>query len=720
MLNFLRQEIAKKEKEVKAFHVQEQELGSTEEQELDNAILEYAHLFAEMDELTNEGENIHRERPVINIPIEDDIELDLVEMDVTSGRIVDIPMDVQAIATEAYSKEKTFEDFYQEGMQKVKRFHRESNQSYDARVFEYATRRYEDYHAYIVQEGLFGNDMMHITDERVPATMMCDLGPLHLDKPESKHYIAKLPVFFELNNRNELSLNQIHALNVANNLNAFENLGEALRGLLIRDGYRRELYNNDVWDLATPVRVIVPTVMDKYVVAVEFDVDGMNKPYHVVWSIQTRLVRQGKNGKIENIDELKKKMSKEESGSKGEHQYKNIKVEKKDFDKMNLVCKRDFKKSEEKKIQEAFVPIRGRSLSYYQEAIDFNTGADPTAAPAPDPNAAPAPGGDTTAAPPAPDPTAAPAPAPDANAPAPEDMSTATTNDVSQQIADNVASATEANTANPDLMSTTPTFDNNVDDTFSSLDSAMDGTDMSTPDTNAPGGDMGGDLSTPDLGTPSGDDLGGGMDNPSELDMGNPAASLDDISTDIPDTTPTDDMGDTSSKTGEMGDLDIDNMSMDDLIAQATEKVKTMPIGQLKEFLNDGAGAVGTTPTGGDDLSLEAATSVASQVEIDLRKVLGDLNDEKKSLKQIVESVNEDGKKLSKTLARAIKTNEFDDKGKKVLTSMIHATNNLILNFKNSGVKEDIDNAKSSIRAFTSATKAALPVIKKSGNAVND
>ena len=64
MLNFLRQEIAKKEKEQKkAFHAQEAETFS----ELDEAILECAHLFNEMEELTIIGANAQRERARIFI-----------------------------------------------------------------------------------------------------------------------------------------------------------------------------------------------------------------------------------------------------------------------------------------------------------------------------------------------------------------------------------------------------------------------------------------------------------------------------------------------------------------------------------------------------------------------------------------------------------------------------------------------------------------------------
>lgn len=724
MLNFLRQEIAKKEQErQKAFHAQE----DAPIQEMDEAILECAHLFNEMEELTIVGTNAQRERPVIDIPIEDDIELDLVEMDVKTGRIVDIPMDIQA--TEAFEQERTYDDFYQEALVRTPRFNREGQQSYLNRVQEVATKAYEKYHDYIVQEGLFGNDMMSVSDERVPSNVMVDLGPLH-EGGSSRHYVAKLPVFFETNGQHQISMNQIHALSVASNLEAFEHMGEALRGLLIRDGYRRELYRSEIWDIATPKRVIVPIVMDKYVVGIEFEVDGMRQPYPVMWSVETRLVRQSKGGKIENKEELMKKLEGSENNT-----YPNIKVANKDFDSMNLVCKKDFKAKEEKAIKEAFdfTPNRWAGNSaFFQEAIDFGGGdaggGDPPpiggdaagGAPAADPNAAPA-GGDPTGGT---DPTAGATPDatggadPAAGGETSPDASTATTNDISQQIADNVANATAANAAaasQTDVMNQNPTFDQNVDDTFAGLDDAMGATDspdmgaMDTPTSDASGMDLGGTAGT-DASTPT--------------DPTNPASSLDDIETDLGDTSATD----TSGGNDEMGGMDIDNMSMDDMIQQGIEKIKTMPMGQLKEFLNDGSGAIGTTPKDtGDDLSaleaavmsvdtdiepvLESVGDVKKQINICLRKVLGDLNDNKKNLAEIFGATKRDAKHLNKSIAMAVKSADVDHKAKKELENLNHALNEMVLKLNDTPMKEEIEGIKDSIRNFTNATRRVSKVI---------
>jgi len=689
MLNFLRQEIAKKEQEKKkAFHAQE----AQPIQEMDEEILKFAHLFQEMEELTIVGTNAQRERPVIDIPIEDDIELDLVEVDVKTGRIVDVPMDVQT--NEAFSQEKTFDDFYQEASKKVPRFHRESNKSYRNRIQTKASELYSEYHDYIVQEGLFGNDMMSIGDDRVPSNAMVDLGPLH--EGGSRHYIAKLPVFFETTNDHQISLNQIHALNVASNLEAFEHMGEALRGLLVKDGLNKELYNEEIWDIATPLRVIVPIVNEKFVVGIEFEIEGIKHPYPVMWSINKSIVRQSKSGKVENKDELMKKL-----GGDKEHEYDNIKVADKDFDSMKLVCKKDFKESEAIKEAAMYVPPnRWRTGDrFYQEAIDFGGGA-------PDPNTGM--GGGATAD------LNNMGGAPDLNQTTPTanaDASTATTNDVSQQIADSVANATAANTAaqgQANIMSTNPTFDANVDDTFSDLDNAMGAVD--TP----PADDMS-DMNTPPAGM---DDLGDDVGTP-PMDTPAPAESLDDITPPDTDTDPI-----PEEPTGDMdkglGDVDIDNMSMDDMIQQGIEKLKTLPMAQLKEFLSDGSGGVGSS--GGDDLSLEFAITTETdevvteafhlkkELSMGIRRILGDLNSNDMSWKEIFEGVKKDGKGLSKTLSRAIKTKDFSY-AKRELEGLGHALNELTMQLDGTPASGQVSKIKDSIKNFAKSSKAVSKVI---------
>lgn len=765
MLNFLRQEIAKKEKEQKkAFHVQDEELHS----ELDEAILECAHLFNEMEELTIVGTNAQRERPVIDIPIEDDIELDLVEVDTKTGRIVDIPMDVQA--TESFKQELTYEHFYQEALHSTPRFNRESDQSYLNRVQAKAVEEYDEYYAYIVQEGLFGHDMISIDDPRVPGTAMIDFGK-HGDDG-SRHFMAKLPVYFQTEGDHQVSLNQIHSLTVAQNLDVFADLSEALKAMLVRDGHQKAIYNKNIWDVATPLYILIPRVKEEYSVGVEIEVDGVKDHYFLTWSIPKSKVDITTDGKVKNKEELMKQAR--EGSSEGRRMYPgDIKESTKEMkEKTSYMCKKDFKaQAEAKVVKESYYNTpnrwtRGRRDNVYQEAIDFGGDTTPAQAPAPadpgtppaigggdtapaDPNAG---GGDTTGGAPADTGMGGDTGTADPNVTGNDvemspDASTATTNDVSQQIADNVANATAANTAaqsNTDIMNTNPTFDNNVDDTFANLDTAMDATDNP---------DMGGmDAAPTDAGTDAGatetdpllSDTGAPTDDASGLDVGgdasmtdptDTAASLDDIQTDIDDADASASGLDDASANKEMGAVDLDNMSMDDMIQQGIEKLKTMPMAQLREFLGDGAGAIGASTPSDDMAALEASlfekdvedeivlefeNDVRSELNTGIRSILGNLNAADKPMKDIFRDVKHDAKHLNRVVNRAIHTKNFKY-ARKELEKLGHSLNDLSMKLNDTPiVGGEVQGIKDAIKHFTGAVRDTSRVVDLSVKTAGD
>lgn len=726
MLNFLKQKIAEKEQQLQNT-IQEQVDSS--DTEMDEAILECAHLFQEMEDLSMTGTNALRERPVIDIPIEDDVELTTVEYDYMTDRIIDTPMDVQA--SEAYSKEKHIEDFVEVAYKTVGRLARENDQQYEARVMEYATAEFNKYHEWVIQEGLFGNDLLDVSDERIPTTKLVDLGPYEYDDPKSKHYVTKLPVYFEITPDHKININQIYALNVIENLGCFERFGKALRRALISDhGLGKELYDSSVWEIATPLRVLVPQVKQYYTVNIVFEIEGMKHPYVFGVDVPTSSVRTTKNGKIENLAEAKKKIDEADEGDK-KNKYFSVKNENNED---NYVSKKDYKKSKSEKVQESVTPLSrwsyGRS-NIFQEAIDF--GGDASAAPAPpavDPTAAPAPTADPATTAPAIDAAAAP----DAGAPAVDGMgidnsadpasvgdtndqapaATVTTNDVSEQIANNVANITAANaSADADLMSSTPTFDANVDDTFNSLDSAVSGTDNLGDGLDAPAPDAG-DTGDVNLDTPTDattDAAADAADSVPEVgadplaDLGADATdSIGDTSLDT-DTTDTDlDTGDTSD--GGVGDVDIDNMSMDDMVTQAVEKIKTMPMNKLRDFLTDGVTESATVYVDNLELTdtiMESVTDPIDQVKLTVRKVLGDLNDRAGSIKDIFKNVKRDHKYANKAITNALKSENVDKHAKIELENLSHSMNDMVLKLDNPS-KDNVESIKNSIRNFTSAT----------------
>ncbi len=720
MLNFLKQKIAERERQLQNT-IQEQVDNS--DSEMDEAILECAHLFQEMEDLSITGTNVLRERPVIDIPIEDDVELTTVEYDYMTDRIIDAPMDVQA--SEAYSKEKHIEDFVEVAYKTVGRLAREKDQQYEARVMEYATAEYNKYHEWIIQEGLFGNDLLDVSDERIPTTKLVDLGPYEYDDPKSKHYVTKLPVYFEITPDHKININQIYALNVIENLGCFERFGKALRRALITDhGLGKELYDSSVWEIATPLRILVPQVKQYYTVNIVFEIEGMKRPYIFGVDVPTSSVRTTKNGKIENLAEAKKKFDEADEGDKKNKYFsvKNIDNE------ANYASKKDYKKPKAEKVQESVTPLSrwsyGRS-NIFQEAIDFGGDAQvaPTAG-APDPNAVQDPNAAPNPAPAADPATTAPAidaaAAPDAGAPAVDGMgidnsadpaavgdtndqapaATVTTNDVSEQIANNVANITAANaSADADLMSSTPTFDANVDDTFNNLDSAVSGTDnldvpaSDTTDTNM---DTSADATNdttdnvPEVGSDPLADLGADATD-----------SIGDTSLDN-DTTDTDLDTDTS---GGIGDVDIDNMSMDDMVTQAVEKIKTMPMNKLRDFLTDGVteSAVYVDNLELNDTIMESVTDPIDQVKLTVRKVLGDLNDRVGSITDIFKNVKRDHKYANRAITNALKSENVDKHAKIELEKLNHSMNEMVLKLDNPS-RDNVESIKNSIRNFTNAT----------------
>jgi hypothetical protein len=115
------------------------------ENEVSNeAILEYASLFQELDDLSMEGTEAGNTRKLgMDIPLDDDTEIESVEFDIAGGKVKDIP-DTAAIQ-ESYDGMKTFDKFYQEAYETLTRLPRESESGFGRRVQEYAEEMYNEY-----------------------------------------------------------------------------------------------------------------------------------------------------------------------------------------------------------------------------------------------------------------------------------------------------------------------------------------------------------------------------------------------------------------------------------------------------------------------------------------------------------------------------------------------------------------------------------------------
>jgi len=293
MLEYIKRQIAEKQK---ANQNVSQVVDPTDQ--LDSAILEYAHLADELSDLTMEGHNALRERPILDIPIEDDVELDSIEMSITSGRIMDVPADITAME-HAYEDQKTFNDFFQEAYKNTGRLTRESDAHYSERVMNIADKEYHAYMEYVIQEGLFGNDMLSINDDRVPASIMVDFG-----KYSGGNYITKIPVGFECDHNNKVNINQIHAVTISQNMRVFAHVAEFLANQIHTNQHIN--IRGSVWDVATPVMMIVPKFTGRYTTIVKFEIEGGTDEF-VSWSIEESKIRKSKNealdlNKIEGVE----------------------------------------------------------------------------------------------------------------------------------------------------------------------------------------------------------------------------------------------------------------------------------------------------------------------------------------------------------------------------------------------------------------------------------
>lgn len=411
-----------------------------EETLMNEAILECAHLVQELDDLSLEGTESNSDRPFtkIDIPLEDDVEITAVEMDMLSGRVVSVPGDATVQESDTvYIGMKTYDDFYQEACATTTQFVRETDTAFESRCQGIANRNYVAYKNYCIQEGMFGFDKLSVNDSRVPARLSVDFGKLN-----GKDYTVKLPVKFEVDNKRQILKKQLDSVTEFKSQvskDAFMQ-GAAYAAFGNKVGVEKP---EDIWSKVTPVEIVVPMKpSDKFCVAVGFEIDGTGEDLqYIEWHASIK----------EKTDTGFSKKVETTTPSVGE------------IRKLNTTTKGEAIRQEAAMIAAGYhAPNR-----FYQEAIDFG---DPNEPPAADPNAAsvsfdnppagdgmaqPDAGADPNAAPPA-DPNAAPPaedPASGTDVPTDgdENKEVVDTNNVSDQIAEKVADETQNDAAENDI-----------------------------------------------------------------------------------------------------------------------------------------------------------------------------------------------------------------------------------------------------------------------------
>ena len=668
MLDFIKSQINPKQGENKAIEPNDVP---------DEAVLEYASLYQELDDLSEKGTDENKARKMslaLDIPLaleETDIEPTTIEFDIESGTLTDVNNDKTAVVESSYEGMKTYDQFYKEAVNVIQRFARESDASYDARVSEYANEMYTEYCNDATQYGYYGFNSVSLDDERVPSKMTVDFGPITQESDTS--FISKVKVFFSTDEDHCITKKQLDSV-ARVKAGAFKGIAPAIMA------YMESTYTvpekATLWDICTPKNLIVPKGNgDSFCVVLEFTNELTGESEYYGWT--QPVIEDASDITMESCVEINKNAFVSES------RYEN---------------KDNYMKFLEEEMKKPDPIITKRPISrFVQETIDFGTGGDTAATDAgasTDDTAGTTtvtgdqPAGDSTANADGNVDTGNSSDAPESNDTDTngENKEIVDTNNVSSEIADKVAEKQQEN-MNPDtgaIEGETITFD---DGTSTTGDAGVSGTE----DTSV----------SIDEETPAVEEPTESTDN---------EMSVDDQLADL-DTTPDESSEDTENPipgVDDDGNIDLDNMTIDQLIEQGSEKLKSMPLGEIKNFLQS------DSPEVEMESFIITANNVNDNVAANIRKCLGVLNDNKERAEKIFVRFAGCGRKLNRVLTKASKMTkiysaEEIESIKKLNRSLI----DLLMVLKKNRRNADASTIKSSIKTFTDNSKKVSAFVEK-------
>lgn len=151
--------------------------NETNDEDVENSVLlEFAHLFQELDDLSETGSGALARNNGIDIPLEDDLEVDTIEMDLMTGNVL-VPGDASVQeSVEPEPEMKSYEEFYNEAYETHSRFPREDENTFLNRMKVTADKAYEAYIEQCYQEGLFDFGKVKLDDPSVAWTVTLDWG----------------------------------------------------------------------------------------------------------------------------------------------------------------------------------------------------------------------------------------------------------------------------------------------------------------------------------------------------------------------------------------------------------------------------------------------------------------------------------------------------------------------------------------------------------------
>ena len=164
-------------------------------------------------------------------------------------------------------------------------------------------------------------------------------------------------------------------------------------------------------------------------------------------------------------------------------------------------------------------------------------------------------------------------------------------------------------------------------------------------------------------------------------------------------------------------------MTIDELMAQGQEKMKTMTMHQLKDFLQNGPEAASTDVAPDADVSVDDTTqeaffltrgNIGKELDIHLRKALGILNSSELEITELCKEFRKEGKKLNRVLHKASKMKDvFGEKERTILLKCNHCLTDLM-----SMLRSDIDpgsimTVKRMIQAFVAEATGIAKLLEK-------
>lgn len=695
MLNYIKEQLAAKA----AAAVQETTAVDPAEVSSE-LLLEYAPVMEGLDDLTLTGDGTDNvDRPIIAIPlepedeelpdiaglsdktdeVENDPEIGSLEVDLSTGNMMDVPMDANIQAE--YATMKTMANFIKESYELIDPVKGQTPEEYDAVVKDSAKKNFIEYRNQVLQEQAFGFTKKSIKDESIAPAIIAEF-----DTNVSAFLEPTYQVDAEGNVRNK----QLESVEIMGKHKHFSRFEPFIESFLINANLFNRKTDGSVWDKVRPVTLNVPIdPIDKHSVIVGFkNVADLGKSFFVRCSVPVT------NSNAEPVLEF---------------------VLPNTIERMNKVSS---------------------TKTLFQEAIDLGVpeGANVTdasatpSAPAATDTPAAAPAADT---PTATDPAAMSVDTPDASAtPAPDAAATPSaddktvipieTNNVSDQIAQKVATDTDV-----------PDASQNADAAAAEIDKAADTADALPDLPDAPGatddssvGDPALDAGATDPSLENDPSLSGDIDSAGSaedvnvgIDDNNPdldadtQGSVDDKLNELDELGAT---GDTGMEAG-VGDMsadptDIGNMSVDEMIQAATDKIKGMPINAIQQFLSGNSSLQESFVMEGD-----SNENINKELDENLRSCLGILNDDELSFKGIENRFKKNGKQLNSVLSKAAKNDLYSDDEKEEINKFNSSLTDLMVHFAPTK-KEDVESTKKKIMTFTAGSKRIDSIINRHKN----